>query len=115
MPTLTKLLARLSRCGLLVLIALLPALAHAAELSDLKSDGVVGERADGYLGLVQDTVDADAAALVTEINAKRKAEYQRIAAANELPLEKVEALAGKKTLGKTESGHWIFIESWRQK
>ena len=89
--------------------------AAAADLTTLKADGVVGERADGYLGLVQKEVSADARALVDQVNAKRKAEYARIATAHKIPVEQVEALAGKKTLAKTEAGAWIYIESWRRK
>lgn len=103
------------RTLLLTVLLSVPLVAQAADLSVLKSAGVVGERADGYLGLVQEDATAEARALVAEVNAKRKAQYQRIAAANTLALDKVEALAGKKTLGKTAEGHWIFIESWRQK
>lgn len=111
----SKVLQRPRSGLLLVVLLLLAGSAQALELSELKADGVVGERADGYLGLVEPEVAADVAELVADINSRRKAEYQRIAAENELPLEKVEALAGKKTLGKTEAGHWIYIESWRQK
>ncbi|MFK7914854.1 MAG: YdbL family protein [Pseudomonadales bacterium] len=100
---------------LLAILLLAPLVAQAADLSELKSAGVVGERADGYLGLVQEDAAADATALVQAVNAKRKAQYQRIAASNALALDKVEALAGKKTLSKTAQGHWIFVESWRKK
>lgn len=100
---------------LLCCLWLLSGTAQALELSQLKADGVVGERADGYLGLVQPEVAAEVAELVAEVNSKRKAQYQRIAAENALPLDKVEALAGKKTLAKTAVGHWVYIESWRRK
>ena len=100
---------------LLALLACMPLVAHGAELAELKQAGVVGERADGYLGLVQENAAGPAAALIAQVNAKRKAQYQKIAARNELPLDRVEALAGKKTLAKTAKGHWVFIESWRQK
>ena len=54
--------------------------------------------------------------LVKEVNAKRKAEYERIAEKNGLSLEQVEALAGKKTIEKTRTGDWIFINGgWQKK
>ncbi|MEM1436223.1 MAG: YdbL family protein [Pseudomonadota bacterium] len=89
--------------------------AAAADLAELKKLGLVGERADGYLGLVQDTVPAEVSELVTGINARRRAEYQRIAANNNIALGDVEALAGRKTLDKTAEGGWIYIDVWRQK
>ncbi|MGI9324417.1 MAG: YdbL family protein [Pseudomonadales bacterium] len=105
-----------SAASLVLLAALLcSALALAADLSELKAQGVIGERADGYLGLVQSEAPLTARNLVEEINAKRKAEYQRIATRNSIALSEVEALAGKKTLGKTASGGWIYVEAWRQK
>ena len=89
--------------------------ACAVDLAEAKAQGLIGERADGYVGLVQATVEKPVNELVETVNAKRQIEYQRIAAANNLTLAQVEALAGKKTLAKTEAGQWIYIESWRQK
>ncbi len=89
--------------------------AFATDLSDLKMQGVIGERADGYLGLVVTAADADASQLLQEINVKRRDEYTRIAAANNIPIEKVEALAGRKTLDKTALGNWVYVDSWVQK
>lgn len=88
---------------------------NAAELAELKAAGVVGERADGYLGLVDSAAPPQARELVTQVNAKRQAEYQRIAVQHNIAMAEVEALAGKKTLAKTEPGAWIYVESWRQK
>lgn len=90
--------------------------AFAADLEQAKRDGLVGERADGYLGLIVQSAPADVVALVKSINAKRKAEYQRIAKANELTLEQVQALAGKKTIERTRPGDWILVNGgWQRK
>lgn len=90
--------------------------AFAADLDQAKSDGLVGERADGYLGLVVQKAPADVVQLVNDINAKRKAEYQRIAEANKLSLDEVQALAGKKTIAKTRTGDWILVNGgWQRK
>jgi uncharacterized protein len=90
--------------------------AMAADLDQAKRDGLVGERADGFLGLVTSSAPADVVQLVKEVNAKRKAEYERIAEKNGLSLEQVEALAGKKTIEKTRTGDWIFINGgWQKK
>ncbi len=100
---------------LAVLLLAICAAAGAVELEDLKAAGTVGERADGYLGAVSASVTAEVAALVADVNGKRRAEYQRIASARGLTVDQVEALAGKKTLAKTARGGWIFVDGWRRK
>jgi uncharacterized protein YdbL (DUF1318 family) len=108
----TQPLARLT----LPLLALFAVVAFGADLNQAKQDGFVGERADGYLGLVVASAPADVTALVTDINAKRKAQYQRIAKTNGLTMDQVQALAGKKALEKTRAGDWILINGgWQQK
>lgn len=95
-------------------LAALPA--FAVELDEVKADGLVGERADGYLGLVDTSAPDDVVDLVAEINDKRRAEYERIATANDLSVEQVQALAGKKAIARTISGHWILVNGgWEQK
>lgn len=90
--------------------------AFAADLNQAKRDGLIGERADGYLGLVVDSAPADVRALVTDINNKRRAEYRRIAQQNNLTLEQVQALAGKKAIEKTRPGEWIRTNGgWQRK
>ncbi len=97
-------------------LLLLAGLVHAADLQQAKRDGLVGERADGYLGLVQPAVPEDVAELVRTINAKRRAEYERIARGNDLSLEQVQALAGKKAIERTEKGGWILLDGgWQRK
>jgi len=97
-------------------LLLLASTAFAADLQQAKREGLVGERADGYLGLVHDSVPKDVADLVKDVNAKRRAEYERIAGSNDLTLEQVQALAGKKAIDRTESGGWILQNGgWHQK
>ncbi len=90
--------------------------AFAADLDQAKRDGLVGERADGYLGLVDTSAPSDVRALVADVNDKRKAEYQRIAAGNDLEMAQVEALAGKKAIERTAPGGWILLNGgWQKK
>ena len=90
--------------------------AFAIDLDQAKADGLVGERADGYLGLVVPSAGADVVKLVADINSKRKAEFERIAQTNDLTLEQVQALAGKKALERTKPGGWILVNGgWQQK
>ncbi len=99
-----------------LLLTFVSVTAFAADLDQAKNDGLIGERADGYLGLVDSSAGADVRALVADVNNKRKAQYERIASKNDLPLAQVEALAGKKTIEKTRSGHWVLLNGgWQQK
>jgi uncharacterized protein len=100
----------------LMLLLVSAGAALAADLEQAKRDGLVGERADGYLGLVVARVPADVAALVTDVNERRRTEYQRIALQNGIALAEVEALAGRKAIEKTAPGGWIFTNGgWRRK
>ena len=100
-------------CGMLLLLGVS---AFAADLDQAKSSGLVGERADGYLGLVNESASADVRSMVADVNAKRRSEYQRIAANNDLDLAQVEALAGKKAIEKTRPGDWILLNGgWQKK
>lgn len=88
----------------------------AADLDQAKRDGQIGERADGYLGLVVNDASSDVRALVAEINRKRKDEYLRIGRANDLTLEQVQVLAGKKAIARTASGQWVLRNGgWERK
>ena len=112
MPTLTKTIRYL----LPILALSWAGLAFSAELAQAKAAGHVGERADGYLGLITEEAPADVVSLVQDVNDKRRAEYQRIARSNELTLEEVEALAGRKAIERTAAGGWIRTNGgWRQK
>ncbi|MCZ2722998.1 YdbL family protein [Marinomonas sp. 15G1-11] len=79
--------------------------AWALSLDEAKNQGLVGERNSGYLGLVVD--NAEAKKVVNEINAKRKAQYLKLAEKNGLTLPQVEALAATKAFQKTQNGHYI--------
>lgn len=85
-----------------------------AALGNAKAQGLVGEQANGYLGVVQSSNDA--AAIVKLINDARRAEYARLAQQNNIAVADVEAMAGKKALERTSSGHFILLEgNWVQK
>lgn len=95
---------------------LLPALVFADALGDAKAKGLVGEQADGYLGVVA-AGNSDAAAIVADINGKRRAEYERLAAANQISVSDVEKLAGKKAIEKTPPGQYVRMpgSDWQKK
>lgn len=79
--------------------------AWALDLKDAKEQGLVGEQPNGYLGVVVESKEA--ADLVRTVNEKRKAKYEELAKKNGVSLSDVIRLAGKKTIEKTQSGHFI--------
>ena len=79
----------------------------AIDLQAAKSQGLVGEQPNGYLGSVKGKPGKDVAALVEKINAARKTEYTKIAKRNDTQLGVVERLAGKKAIEKTPSGQYV--------
>ena len=85
---------------------LMAASAFALDLDMAKAQGLVGEQRDGYLGAVKAGGEVDA--LIADINAKRRAEYARIAAGNGQPVATVEKLAASKAFQMTKPGHYIM-------
>ena len=82
-----------------------------------KADGLIGEQANGYLGLVRQDVPPDIKALVRDVNAKRKARYQSIAQKQSVPLAEVEKVGGTTAIDRTLRGNYIKDSSgrWRKK
>jgi hypothetical protein len=81
-------------------------LLYALTLEEAKAKGLVGEKVNGYLGLVMPG-NAEAQALVREINQKRRQAYEDIARRDGANLSAVEALAGEKAIEKTKPGNFI--------
>ncbi len=83
-------------------------------LGAAKAAGQLGEQPNGYLGVVQDA--GQASEIARQINAARKAEYQKLAQQNGIALGDVETLAGKKALEKTPGGQYIQLNGrWVKK
>jgi uncharacterized protein len=101
----------------LTLMLLVPLSAWALTLDEAKAGGLVGEDASGYIAAVSEPPTSEVNALIADINARRRAEYERIAAANAINVEDVEKLAGQKAIEKSPSGDYVRLpgEAWRQK
>ncbi len=98
------------------LIVLNTAYVFAVDLQQVKSEGLVGEQLNGYLGVVDAKANAGVRELIADINTKRKAKYESIAVQNSTSLETVELLAGKKAVEKTQAGNYIQTAAgWRKK
>lgn len=85
-----------------------------AALGQAKASGQLGERPDGYLGVVQSTGQAEQ--IASQINQARRAEYHRLAQRNGINVSDVEAIAGKKAIEKTPPGQIIQLNgTWVKK
>ena len=81
-----------------------------ANLHELERRGWVefaGEQADGYLGVVSNS--GQAADIAAQINAARRAEYQKVANSSGASLADVEAMAGKKAMERTPAGQYVQV------
>ncbi len=105
-------MSRFARIALLLLaLALILAplsTAGASPLSDAKKAGEVGERWDGYVGVVEGKGSKKTRELVSEINAKRKTEYGKLAKKNKLSAAEVAAVAGKKLVKRAKPGQYVM-------
>jgi uncharacterized protein YdbL (DUF1318 family) len=79
--------------------------ACAVTLDQAKQQGLVGEQANGYLGVV--VASSEVNSLVMSVNKKRKDIYLKLARKNNLSMKQVTALAGDKAISKTRTGHLI--------
>ena len=91
--------------------------AVASALTQPKADGLIGEQANGYIGLVTKDVPADIKKLVDETNAKRKTGYQKIARKQGTTLSEVEKVGGNTAFQKTLKGNYYRDAggAWRKK
>ncbi len=99
---------------ILLLLAFVSAPGFALNLQEAKQSGLVGEKPNGYLGVVKG--GGDVQSLVKFINDKRRQKYQQIATKNGTSVKNVEALAGKKAIDKTPKGYFVLRGgSWVKK
>lgn len=96
---------RVIRYFLVVMTLLLGAHAYALDLDAAKTQGLVGEQPNGYLGVVKATPAA--VELASDINEKRRQAYQRIAQQNGITLDQVATLAGQKAIEKSAGGQYV--------
>lgn len=84
------------------------------QLSVAKSNGWVGEQANGYLGVIESS--AQSKQIAEQINEARRQEYARIAKENDIAVADVELLAGKRAIERTQSGHYVQVDGqWKKK
>ena len=91
--------------------------ASGIDLERAKGQGLVGEKADGYVGIVVAETNSLVQALVNGVNAKRRAAYEEIAKKNGTSVDAVALLAGEKLVERAAKGEWVTDANgvWRKK
>ncbi len=93
-----------------------PALALSPVLEKAKKDGVVGEKVDGYLGLVKGSAPADVSKAVKDVNTQRKALYAQRAKAKGTDVATYAAVVGKTQVDREPTGNWVrTAKGWQKK
>lgn len=97
----------------LTLMASFPA--FAIDLQSARASGSVGETVKGYIAAVKPSAEVDA--LVAEVNAKRRQEYNRISAANGQSLDVVGRIAAEQIINSLSAGslYQAADGSWKKR
>ncbi|PKP81050.1 MAG: DUF1318 domain-containing protein [Alphaproteobacteria bacterium HGW-Alphaproteobacteria-18] len=88
-----------------------------SQIETARSTGVIGERIDGYLGVVG-SADAEIVRQVQDINNRRRALYEKTAAETGTTVQQVARIAGEKQLAeRVKPGEFYMDESgsWKKK
>jgi uncharacterized protein len=105
------------RIGAVLLMLCAPLPAAAQSLDEAKAAGQVGERIDGYVGVVDASTPGDVRAMVDQVNAERRQKYAEIAAERGTSVEAVAQIAGQKLIARAPGGQYVLGADgeWRQK
>ncbi len=88
----------------------------AADLGQLKAKGMIGERLDGFLQLMNPSAPKDVQDLVKNINAQRRAAYAKIAQQNKVSVAQVGKLTAPKAMASSPPGTPIqTAKGWTKK
>lgn len=91
----------------LAVFAAAPGPAAAQSLDELRANGVVGERFDGYAVVRDAGAGAGVKAMVDDINAKRRAIYAERAKAQGVASDQVGRVYAEQILQKAPAGTWF--------
>ncbi|WP_420598673.1 YdbL family protein [Neptuniibacter sp.] len=102
---------------LTITLALIAAPAWAISKDEAKAKGLIGEQANGYLGIVTPSPKADLKTLVKSINDKRSAAYSKSAQKAGVERKVFEARMGQRLQDKTPAGQFIKLPNgkWKKK
>ena len=91
--------------------------AWAIDINAAKNQGLVGEAKTGYLAAVKAPASAEVKALISSVNSKRKAQFQRTAQKTNTTVPQVANRFYELAVQKTRPGHYYQDKSgrWRKK
>jgi uncharacterized protein len=92
-----------------------PGTARALSLQEAKQQGLVGERPDGYLGLVSPNAAPEVRKLVEDVNAKRTEVYAKIAKQEGVSVVVVAARSGERLIREADPGEYVLMGTWKKK
>ncbi len=101
--------------ALFTAVVFLAGTAFAMDLAQGRASGAVGEKLDGYIAAI--TPSADANALVADVNARRKVEYEKISKENGQPVSVVAKVASESIIKNLPAGSLYqgADGSWKKK
>ena len=101
-------LAAFAAVGLMFTAALAPVLAASAIIENAKSNCIVGEQADGYLGFVPGkTASRELRQEVRDANQQRKAVYADIAARTSVTVDVAATRTAARLINEAKSGQCV--------
>ena len=89
--------------------------AWAIDINSAKSQGLVGEARTGYLAAVKTPASAEVKALISSVNSKRKAQFERTAKKTNTTVPQVANRFYELAVQKTRSGHFYQDRNGRWK
>ncbi len=103
----------------LILLTFMLSLANSAwalNLDEAKSQGLIGESSNGYLGLINNS-NASAKKLINDINSKRRAAYAAKAQKAGVELKIIEVRIGERLQQRAKKGEYIQRSNgqWQRK
>ncbi len=98
-----------------ILLALVMHTAWAIDIGTAKQQGLVGESNSGYLAAVKTPASTDVQALISSVNAKRKAEFERTANKTKTTVAQVSHRFYELAVQKTKAGNYYQDASGRWK
>ena len=96
-----------------ILLAMACQGAWAIDIDTAKDQGLVGEARTGYLAAVQQPASAEVKALISDVNAKRKAKFQAAANKTDATLVQVQTRFYQLAVSRTAPGHYYQDENGR--
>lgn len=88
-------------------LALFAGSVYALTLDEAKSQGLVGEKVDGYIAAVVPNPSAEVQALITSTNDGRRQVYADLAQRNGITVEAVGIVSAEKLREKAASGEYV--------